>query len=403
VEADGKASALVLQESTMKNFLAHPNHEVRTLALSLLVTSPSMTRPYSASTLELLRSHLGPFFADPDAKFRMDVMTKTRDMYKRVRGSLCTLKRSLQRAQAKSKHNQLPPNPRREHQVLSHHTNLISLPEHQLAEVLQYHEQFLRWYIWFLCMELTPTASYQRHIASLKALRYILRLESDNNKKWATIDDQVIFFDLFDGTWARALFDLVMDPFEDVREFTTEVLKILLSDSRYQKFTIKGKDPIHELSDLCSRAEEVARRTSRADHADGNARAFRLLYDISGDGSKRLDLLRKISQDLERKILLAETDLGQAVLEAPVHSDFAALSYLWQVVLDLKFDDAEHEAMTALQAKFFSCCERVWQAVERVLCDDSPEGHLPPDLEETDGLDTKDVLSYSFRAIHESK
>jgi hypothetical protein len=253
-------------------------------------------------------------------------------------------------------------------------------------------------------MELTPTASYQRHIASLKALRYILRLESDENKKWATFDDQVIFFDLFDGTWARALFDLVMDPFEDVRDFTAEVLKALLSDSRYRKFSIKGsQDPIHELSDLCSRAEEVARRTSRADHADGTARAFQLLYDISGNGAKRLDLLGKISQDLERKIILAETDLGQAVLEAPVHSDFAALSYLWQVVLDLKFDDAEHEAMTALQAKFVSCCEKVWQAVERVLCDDSPEGHIPQDLEETDGLDTKDVLSYSFRAVHESK
>lgn len=37
-----------------------------------------------------------------------------------------------------------------------------------------------------------------------------------------------------------------------------------------------------------------------------------------------------------------------------------------------------------------------------MLCDDSPEGHLPEEMEEIEGLDTKDLLSYSFRAVHES-
>lgn len=38
-----------------------------------------------------------------------------------------------------------------------------------------------------------------------------------------------------------------------------------------------------------------------------------------------------------------------------------------------------------------------------VLCDDSPEGHLPDDLDEMEGLDTKNLLSYSFRAVDESR
>lgn len=38
-----------------------------------------------------------------------------------------------------------------------------------------------------------------------------------------------------------------------------------------------------------------------------------------------------------------------------------------------------------------------------MLCNDSPEGHLPDDLDEVDTVDTKDVLSYSFRAVHESR
>lgn len=41
--------------------------------------------------------------------------------------------------------------------------------------------------------------------------------------------------------------------------------------------------------------------------------------------------------------------------------------------------------------------------MNEVLCNDSPEGHLPLDIEDGDSIDTKDVLSYSFRAIHESR
>jgi hypothetical protein len=48
-------------------------------------------------------------------------------------------------------------------------------------------------------------------------------------------------------------------------------------------------------------------------------------------------------------------------------------------------------------------CKRIWNAVRDVLCNDSPEGYLPQDIDEVDAIDTKDVLSYSFRAIHESR
>lgn len=51
----------------------------------------------------------------------------------------------------------------------------------------------------------------------------------------------------------------------------------------------------------------------------------------------------------------------------------------------------------------FKNCEHVWNLVEHVLCDDSPEGHLPEELEDIEGLDTRGLLSYSFRAIHESR
>jgi hypothetical protein len=44
-----------------------------------------------------------------------------------------------------------------------------------------------------------------------------------------------------------------------------------------------------------------------------------------------------------------------------------------------------------------------WDVVETVLCIDAPEGHVPEDLEEVHNLSTKDVLSYSWRALAEAR
>lgn len=56
-----------------------------------------------------------------------------------------------------------------------------------------------------------------------------------------------------------------------------------------------------------------------------------------------------------------------------------------------------------LQCQIVSTCLRIWKAVKDVLCNDSPEGLLLQDQDEADILDTKDILSYSFRAVHESR
>lgn len=55
------------------------------------------------------------------------------------------------------------------------------------------------------------------------------------------------------------------------------------------------------------------------------------------------------------------------------------------------------------QLEIVTLCSRLWFAVRDILCNDSPEGHLPHELEELETIDTKDILSYSFRAVHESR
>ncbi|KAG9254907.1 putative death-receptor fusion protein-domain-containing protein [Emericellopsis atlantica] len=407
--ADDKAP-VILHEEILSNVLCHPAQEVRSLAYSLLTVSPSTTRPYSTIALELLRKHLGTYFADSDPKFRVDVMARARDMYRRIRGAIATLKRSIPRARAKAKKLQEAANDTSDSnerntlfQTIMYHTNLIYLPESQLVQCLEEHVQFLRWYNDFLRAELAPTASYQRHYGSLKALSFVLRMEADPNKGWETEEDQEMVYDLFDSSWARALFDLVMDPFDDVREYAAAAIKSLHGNDKYRKFRLTASQSrTDDLRVQLKRSLEVAHRTSRADHSDGAARASQLLYKFSSGGDERVAVLSRLLAELEDRLLAAETDLGQAVLGAPAHGHFASLCCVWQIVSQTTFDPKELEAVKSLQSQAVQCCSRIWQAVRSILCDDSPEGYLPEEMEALEGLDTKDVLSYSFRAVHEA-
>ena len=406
-----KASSLVLDERLLATVLGHPSHEVRSLAISLLITTPSTTKPYSVTALGLLQQHLGAYFADPDAKFRVDVMAKAREMFKRVRGAICILMRSLSKLKAKEakarSSAEQKQQPAAQQPAKVYRSNVVALPEEGLAKCLDDHIKFLRWYIGFLLSELTPTASYQRHVASLKATTWIIRMEGEKSKKWETQDDQTLLFDLFDETWSRALSDLVMDSFEDVREFTSANIRALIEDGRYRKFSrtepVRQIGPEDELTDLLRRAEDVARRTSRADHSDGAARVCQLVYRFSSTTTKRVSFMTGLIEGLEKKLTVASTNLAAAVLDAPVHGDFSALRFVWQAASEMRFEPDEIQAFGALEERVVACCERVWAVVQDILCDDSPEGHLPEELEDVDGLNTKDVLSYSFRAIHESR
>jgi hypothetical protein len=78
-------------------------------------------------------------------------------------------------------------------------------------------------------------------------------------------------------------------------------------------------------------------------------------------------------------------------------------SYVWQVLSQKTYSNDQLDVLHHLQRRILFCARQIWLTVKHVLCDDSPEGHLPEELEDIEGLDTKDLLSYSFRAVHESR
>lgn len=67
--------------------------------------------------------------------------------------------------------------------------------------------------------------------------------------------------------------------------------------------------------------------------------------------------------------------------------------------------DSEPEVGTiaAFQDRLSKCCLDIWEVVRGTLCHDSPEGHDPSGPIGSEEADVKGILSFCFRACHESR
>ncbi|KAI1128044.1 putative death-receptor fusion protein-domain-containing protein [Nemania abortiva] len=394
----------------LDTLLCHASHDARASGLSILVASPSTTKPYALETLRLLQKHLPSFYEDVDPKIRYDVLGHSRNMIRRLHNSVDTLRKEADRVSRKlktkalaSKDTDLVLASEEKGQDEGRPTtkeNLVESP----TEILHTHEKFIEWYASFLKGELVPTASYQRHITSLRAMSYFLK--SNLIQGDATPTNCWPVNVLIDNTWFRSVLDLILDPYDDVRETAASLIMLLQSRGSMSgpPTQINGlsSNPFKELQLFCRKANNLALKTARADHCDGAARSQELLFRWSSSFEEAMEVLNRIFSNLDGKLCAAEKDLAAAVLQAPVHGDFASVGYIWRSLTNIQLDQRYLITLDGFQDRAILYCRRVWEAVQHILCDDSPEGHLPEELQQIEGLDTKDLLSYSFRAIHES-
>lgn len=402
VDASQSSSKVILRDTVLESFLTHPSLSVRSSAFSLLVSSQATTKPFSRIAFDLLRKHLAAFHADFDAKLRNEVLGYTKNLIRRVKNVISVAQRSL--TQAANKQNQAAADKdTTSSKKKPAPENLLKNPA-EAKEVLDRHEAFFSWYLEFLKGELLPTASYQRHITAMRAALLALKVGKHAGATDDAVDEDVSKSISSDFTWIRLLLDLLLDPFDDVRDSASNLLGLFSQDiiKSPAQPNLNSKTQLEVLQDFCLKARALADRTGRADHGDGAARSQGLLCRWLDGADLQIAHISKIIGGLEDKVAKAEKDLGHAAIENPVHPDFAAISYAWPVLAKETFSETQLEAIHQLYQRVFDCAKRIWLAVRHVLCDDSPEGHLPEEMEEIEGLDTKDLLSYSFRAVHES-
>jgi hypothetical protein len=349
----------ILPEYSIGGLLSHKAGNVRSAAYSVLVSSISSTRPFSLKTFNLLKENLGLLHSDTDAKVRNEVLSNAKHMIGRINGAVSFLTREL--ASSPIKQNQIS-------RKKSGHPDFADTAS-QEKMVLQEHEDFILWYQNFLTNELIPTASYQRHITALRSIQLgvdsgiLIRHKKALDPTVNAQAQETRSNGIFTQKMIRLLLDLLMNPFEDVRAAATQLLELApelcftqqhdiessvhlnsqvsLFKNASNHSNLKTSDGIptntggteqfqHDkvpgiLISFIQNAETASRRTGRADLADGVARTHELIYCLQTTDEARIDILENLVSDLEMNVIVAEKDLAQAVLLAPVHGQFAAL------------------------------------------------------------------------------
>ncbi|OJD11200.1 hypothetical protein AJ78_07986 [Emergomyces pasteurianus Ep9510] len=405
----------IMESRRIGEFLIHPEPAIRVSALSLLITAPSTTKPFSPNTLQVLTKTFPYMHTDSDPQYRGEVFSLIRRLIIRLRGGLSTCRKMACMADG------------------SQHTNpnitTEDLPGAKHDNVADAHVQFLQWYVDFLELELLPTMSYQRHISALKILVLLLEAGLDSRIDPAHLSrlghDQTSWdcsIEIFRPNLLRALGDLLINPFDDVRATALMVLNMF---PRTYIQTVPGDGEAKDISEekhsnsrlqlakALERAERVASRSSRADHADAVARLYKILFDMAscsdslGNGAKWYEHKHRIVEilltTLEENIYSTDVSFQNAIRETPVHGQISALRYIVSTPEFYSFapsreNDPPH--WRVYHDRLILLCENIWLGVRGILCIDSPEGQDEDTADELKG--PKDLLSCSWRALRES-
>ena len=347
------------------NLLEHSSSSVRIASLSLLVSSSTSLRTLCRRVLRRLRQCIPYFHVEVNVKPRNEFIALMKKLCMRLQAATMSLLRRGQDSDTltneqieEQTHVAAPPVARSDGEGLVSPRNVFRMPNPE-SDILEEHLAFRKWYMVFLVQELRPTASYQSHITALKMLEVLKEhTVALHNTPSKVHNDYTSALNehLPTGLLSRHLTELLLDPFDDVRQSANTVFDLHLSiNSILQKSTsCKEKDvkpylmdeeakdqagneehhrrAVNSLLDDTNKAENIAGTTGRADHADGFGRLSNLLCTYNGALAKphRWDhshhsIVKRIISTLEEDIDVAKDDLLFAVSARPLHGHLIAL------------------------------------------------------------------------------
>lgn len=211
-----------------------------------------------------------------------------------------------------------------------------------------YAKEFLLWYVGFLESELHPCASYQTHIIALRVLLLLLQSGLDSridpahfSRLGQDLQSWRFSVDIFGPGLFRAAGDLLADGFDDVRGCAATILRMFPSDflgSNSEDDPPSGgrteRPFFSELVTALSRAEKMASRSGRADHADTVARLHDIFFELGATGSSedaetfwyhgKYDIVNNLLNKLEGYVASSDEAL-RTLRNTPIHGHIAAL------------------------------------------------------------------------------
>ena len=326
-----KNGCILIPDSCFGKLMSDVSSSKRLTGLSLLVSSASITRPFTAEALKYLRKEIPNFHVDPDTNLRSQMLSLTQKLFDRLRAATSALKRQCV--------CKLPQDYR-----LGQNFRKNGDKTGSGSCSLQTHFGFIQWYRKFIIEELRPTAPYQRRICSLKALLVLLKSGLDSSVSLEYLTKQAqrqnkwpFEVRLIDKSTVELLLNLLMDPYDDIRSSAAAILSLAMDNFHEQEQCLGLED----LRQFVAQAEYLMLKSGRADHADGVARSYALLInhpDISGipmstkspdksltDTFGSTQVLEGLVNLLQKSLAAARIDLANAVDSHPMHGTLASL------------------------------------------------------------------------------
>jgi Putative death-receptor fusion protein (DUF2428) len=375
----------------------HLSFNIRRRAYELLLT---FTTPIRSSTLQLISKHFTHLYGDADPGNRGEISSITRHMIHRLKVGSAFHAKALLKLETSGQQRE----------------------DHKIE--YESHEVFLGGFLSFIQGELRPNCSFPRQISALRTLQLLAESGIDpsvpTNIAWKSSHDLPrwpLKKSLCEPRMKSALLRLLLNPFEEIRNSATIVLKLILGNaitSNNQGFSILASNvssalPIEcqqdesnqdKISRVIGDANSLAALTNRADHADGVGRLLGLQYQFTTSRSllvrKILEALEKVSGASRDKVALQRTDFS-------LHGYLLGLKYIIDDFGFLKISETGSLFMgTDLTAhRLLGLCNSIWHTVRNDLCVDSPE--MSRETDNTSPLEgPKDFLSYSWRALRDT-
>ena len=282
----------------------------RLAGLSLMVTSTTTTKPFSKKALKGLKDGLPTFFVEQDAKVRQDILALLSHMIDRIKATVFKLNQSIHRLQS------------------SHSITLLEEAQNTQC-VVNEHNLFMCWLPKLATDQLYPEAGYQRHIFALKLLYILLKADIDisvepMSKSGLDTERQRVSLNMFTPMLDRSLKDLLMNPFEDIRNLAASLLESSFRKSSWHFDVVDSG-----MNTLIEKAEVKMLQSGRADHADGLAHMYAIIFrhaplscTVLTDQNwwrSKLDILSHLVNKLERSIQLARQNITVAITQFPMH------------------------------------------------------------------------------------
>jgi hypothetical protein len=309
---------IFIQTKSLTRLLLHSSASFRLCGLSILISSPAKTRPFSPETLAILKENLPLLSLESDAGIRQEMLALLSHFVDRLRGSTSILKR----ASNNQTHGR---NSERSKLLVK---NLGGFPSQQSRKELRRHEQFTIWLVGYLVAGLRPGSGHQRHVFSLRAFIILVKSGLDPtliDSKPHTGQTWAISVCCTDARVVRLLQDLTLDPFDDIRSLATNILEIMLRSHTSMQIGFEAFVDI---------ADAKMRQTGRADHADGVSRLYSVLSRLNSDTvlgkhdqsvPQSYLVVEKLTVNLEAAIRSARSNLAAAISAFPLHGILSSL------------------------------------------------------------------------------